>query len=412
MPHVASDITGWQRFFELVLRAEDRIREVTVDWHRVRIKESRLQFEPPDRLWIFLNDLAASLLLYGYSTDELFNRAKDFVLDASELQEGTPRERLLKYLDYFLDREERVYVVWTPVVADTPWETAALQRRFSGLTLEAPWHLRGTDPRLAYVRENGQKVPMILSRVDGTHGVAQRHRFQALQLLDDLMSREKSLGHLVLGAKTSMTLLSDFAKGPWTYSRRPYALPELDGANTPHGAQRLARSAQQLFDRPVTVIDEVFQILEHAKANWGNMRFAYTGHLRNDLGSAIHAYRCRFEGLYRKLPPSHVSSGVRYISNVSGIRDHERLLTVLRAEAPEADPAFLYRLHEVVDWHNGKGGNNADPYDKASELPDLLVLARGFRNALHHTKPMTFDVYPIALDLAIGMLYNYSAWVR
>ena len=412
----SSEFIAWKSFFEHVLGAEDEIRTSVLRWHRSRIEESRLDAEGPDRLWIHLNDLAAALTLYGYSTDELFNRAKDYVIDASAHQSGTSQDRLLKYLDYFLSPERRTYVVWTSVVADTPWLSTTLRKRFSTLTLDAPWQIGGARPVRAYLRRDGQEVPVIISLVDGTHGVSQRHRFAALQELDALMSHAKPLGHLKLEARTYMVLSTSPAKAPWFYSRRPYAIPLLEGTKANADAKRLAGSAQQLFDDPVSVIDDAFQIFEHTgmKTFWNIVPPAYHRLLRRDLGFSILAYRRRLEGVYSKVPQDQIPQGAQLVADVAGIPDHVALLEMLCSKAPDEDPAFQHRLAEVVVWTHFQAGRTPQQmiYNTVHEFADLLTIARGFRNALHHSKLLTLDVYPIALYLAIGLLYAYSACTR
>jgi len=415
-PPASTDFTAWQAFFDHILGIEDDIRTQALRWHRSRVEESRLDAKTPERLWISLNDLAAALTLYGYSTDELFNRAKDYVIDAKAQQAGSPKDRLVQYFDYFLNPEQRTYVVWTGVVSDTPWKSTTLRKRFSTLTFDAPWEVQGTGPARAYLRRDGREIPSIISLVDGTHGVSQRHRFAARQVLSDLMKHAKALGDLKLEARTYMVLSTNPDRAPWFYSRRPYALPLLEGAKVTTDTQRLARSAQQLFDDPVSVIDDAFLIFKHANVTefWNALPPAYHRLLRRDLGFSILAYRRRFEGLYSKVPREQIPVGAQIVGDVAAIGDHAALLQSLGSKAPDEDPAFQYRLAEVVTWKHFQQGRTVAQltYNSVYEFADLLNLARGFRNALHHSKLLTVDVHPVALYLAVGMLYGYSAWVR
>jgi hypothetical protein len=263
MPPFDASRRQWDDFFSCLLEKEADDRKAIIDWHHERICEDGY-FRDSQEVWHRINDLAGYLLAPGYSTDDLFNRVKDMVIDVQDIQEGTCTERMVLLFDRFRSPEPREYVVWTRVRSDTDW-SKRLMNMFSRIFLESPGRLEGDRTVRAFLNVGSAIIPYVVIRLRGSHSVKERHRREALAMLDDTMRHAKPLGKMTLDAETQMLLIDEKHRSPWKYGRRRYALPmPLDEINTPEGL-RVGHAAQDLFDNPERLLDEVFRAVEHSK---------------------------------------------------------------------------------------------------------------------------------------------------
>ncbi len=410
MPSVADEPEKWEQFFTKQLDDQPSIVAEAIGAHRKGVIDPTLTSISQTDFWIALNDLASALIAEGYSTDDLFNRVMDGVIDEADIQGGTVTERLLGFLDYFGGPESREYIVWTTIHSDTRW-SGVTAKRFSILQFEHPWDLHGQGPVRVFLQREGTKIPAIISRVQGTYSVKERHRLEALAALEQRMSSAAALGQLTLDASTDMVLSDHTDRKPWRYTRKPYALPMLSA----HEGLRVAHAARELFDRPERVIDEVFRAFEHSghAEFWETVPSAYHRLLRTDLGKAIHAYRARIGGVFKNHSVSDVPVAARIISD-EVIGTHEQLLAKLRELDASGDEVLAERLDEVVCWRHFQRGLPLESkvYNSVHEFADLLRIAKGFRNALAHSSTVPLDMYAIAVYLATVMTYAFSCQRR
>ena len=415
---IPSSGSGLQQWHDFLAKQVDEQAQSTSDalsWHRQRIADSTLDTASHIELWAALSELFAVLALRGFSTDDLSNRVKDGVIDVSDLRGGTAAERLLGFLDYFSNTEPRTYVVWTKVVTDTEWSNTTCGR-FSRIRLDHSWDLMGEGPARIFLQEGESRRPAIVSKIRGTHSVKERHRLQAIQELEKAMRAGSAFGTLSLDATTQMVLSDQPERAPLRYSRKRYAVPLLSSEDHSDDALRVGRAAQELFDHPERVIDEVFRVFEHSgdAEYWEQVPRSYHRLLRTDLGFSVNAYRQRLHGVFKKCRPDAVPPATRLVCDVSSIKDHSELLKRITDVAPDEDAVIATRLEEIVRWPHFDASlpQHAKAYNSVHEIVDLLTISKGFRNALAHSRTILFDIYHVAVYLATVMLYVYSCYKR
>ncbi len=428
----SKDESLWSTFFDAQPSHTDEMLRKITDWHRQWIVSGDTSPASLETLWLEMNELAAILMWRGYSTDDLFNRVKDGVIDPGESQGGTAEQRLDGFFDYFAKPEPRTYWVWTSVLSDTPLSRSQLSS-FSHIRLDDPWQLKeenadgekeelgtkkgesGSNVARVLLKRDERLTPIIISKLDGTAAVKERHRTEALKELKSLMKASKKLGKLSLSAETQMVLSNDVARKPWRYSRKRYALPML-GPHVPDtGVGSVGAVAQELFDSPGAVILEVFSEFENlGTKEWWTTSRDYHRCLRKDLGFSVQAFRKRIGGIFKKFPPADTPPAARVVGDVEGIRDFSELATTIRAIAPTEEDALLRRLDEITAWPHFDPDfpPNRHAYNTVHEISDLLSLARGFRNALTHKHPIPFHLHSIAVYLGAVLLQTYSSHVR
>lgn len=417
MPEWGAPREAWEGFFASQLQASSELLEDALTWHRCYVQEATSSKPPTTReLWVAQNGLCSALIVAGYSSDDLFNRVKDGVVDAARRTGRADVERLAGFLDYFRNPTPRDYIVWTLVHHDTSWDSRTLERRFSSVALSHPSALKGDGPSFAWLQPSGTQTPVIVTKLRGTHSVKERHRLGALALLETRMRSSPALGRLSLDAETSYVLADNPFKEPWRYRRKRFALPMLSKQLAPGDGLTVGLVAQEIFDRPVDVIDEVFEFLEHHgfRKFWRLVPPTYHSSLRTDLGKAIADYRSRLSGLFRKPEAETLPPDVKLLRDLDSLRDFAELQGALRSCADCPDSILADRLGELVAWPHFAQPFSAEDkaFNSVHEIADLMTLARGLRNARTHALPIPLSVHQIAVYLAMMMLYAWSSVVR
>lgn len=412
MPDWGASRHLWETFFSDQIEASADLPKDVLAWHRRYLDHASTSTPSHQELWVAQNELSAALILSGYSSDDLFNRVKDGVVDAAGRTPGTDAERLMLFLNYFLNPTPREYFVWTRVIHDTSWESRTLQQRYSRVLLSHPAELRGDGPTCLWIRQSNTQTPLIVTRLQGTHSLRERHRAGALALLEARMHSDHALGGLSLDAETTMTLTDNISK-EWRYGRKRFALPMLEKSLVPDDRLMVGSAAQEIFDRPVEVIDQVFEFFEHRgyREFWRVVPPAYHSCLRRDLGKAIRDYRARLSGVFRNLKAEDLPADVKLLIDLTDFADLEVALSS-RSDCP--DVVLVERLKEVVTWpHFAASFPGEDKaFNSVHEIADLLTLARGLRNARTHSVPIPFSLHGFAVYLAMTTLYAYSSVVR
>lgn len=418
MPLPTASDTDWGAFFAqqkatLVARKNDVL---------VRAMDLLVRAQPSNSVSsadasALAHELRAALAIAGWSTDDLFNRMMNYVVDPLGRSPLPPAQRLEAFLEYFRAPTDCSYIAWVPVVAQSDW-SASQRRAFSTLRLDAATSYTGTRTVTAFV--DGK--PIIVGRVDGPHSVPERARRNALQLLRMKMGPGIGLGPISLGATTYLVLTTDLTRPPWKYPNKVGELPlELFEGSFP--TQALASSISALFDDPQGVIGAIFAEFEgggHVPPSaapipsWTQiapMANAYRWGLRTALGDALGAYVARLRALAHKAEALPPLAGVRYYRERN---DTERgaVLAELERAAPDEDVLLLEHLREVVSWRPSVApGIVPLPHDTVREIACLLVLAKGFRNKLQHAGagPVPPELYGLMLYVAKTSLHAYAS---
>ncbi len=356
MPAFEDKETAWSAFFSRQIAAKDQIHAALVDWHLTKLAgcTNMVALCGP------MSNLFASLLLKGFTTDQLFRAVCKTVLDPLGMRETSVEQNLLALFSSFANPPATEFFAYTKLVrVSTDQVSKTLLRKWSKRTLSSVEKFDSIETQAVLIGDSLD--PYIITRRRVIGGIGELHRREAHNVYSLRVRQHPELSLFRLPARSYFKGTALGAEEQYYDVNFKRTAPSLVSSGDDAGAVLFQKATNELFDAPE---DAIRNLIVATDIRWRRpsvrdtdcvLADAYRWSLRTRLGEDLANYLARVRSMNKDLP---IPAGCVITQIGAWNWEKRKGFSSLEAQLEEMqdpdDELVLFRLREINHWYSTK----------------------------------------------------------